>query len=148
MKENCIFCNNEFEEFSIREYKNWDLQLFRDDQYYIGRSAIVFRNRHIVDLVNLNKNEYDELFTDVIPDLQKSLGKIFDPDLYNYSKIGNDCEHLHMHIVPRYKTSREFMGIKFEDEYWDQTYAQDYDRIKLNQNKISNLINILKNNME
>lgn len=133
MIKDCIFCNDKFVDESIKRYDNWDLQLFRDDQYYIGRTVAVFKGRHIVDLIDLLPYEREELFEVLIPELQKSLSKIYDPDMYNYSSIGNDCPHLHLHIIPRYKEPRIFKGRKFEDEYWNETYSQNYERVKLDQ---------------
>lgn len=146
--KNCVFCQNEFSEYSIKNYENWDLQLFRDDQYYIGRCAIVFQNRHIEDITELNNEERDELFDTVIPELQESLGKMFDPDLYNYTSLGNDCRHLHIHIIPRYKNTVMFDGEEFEDEFWNETYAQDYQSIKLDDNKYTKLINQINKNLK
>lgn len=131
MVKNCLFCDDKFVDESIKRYDNWDLQLFRDDQYYIGRTVAVFKGRHIVDLTELSPDEREELFELLIPELQESLGKLYDPDMYNYSSIGNDCPHLHMHIIPRYKEPRTFQGKRFEDEYWDKTYSQNYERVKL-----------------
>jgi diadenosine tetraphosphate (Ap4A) HIT family hydrolase len=144
MVENCLFCNDRFGDESIKRYDNWDLQLFRDDQYYIGRTVAVFKDRHIVDLSELRKSEREELFTQVIPDLQASLSKIYEPDLYNYSSIGNDCPHLHMHVIPRYKEPRSFNGKEFEDEYWNQTYSQSYERVKLDEENRKELIQTMR----
>lgn len=147
MNKSCIFCDGKFENYSIKRYKHWDLQLFRDDQYYIGRTAVVFKNRHIVDILELKMNERKELFETIIPELQSSLKKTFNPDLYNYSSIGNDCEHLHMHIIPRYKQIKTFAGQEFNDEYFDRTYARDHKQIKLNEDNIVKLIEYLRENI-
>lgn len=145
---NCIFCQNQFSDYSIKKYKNWDLQLFRDDQYYIGRCAIVLQNRHIEDFAKLNVKEREELFETVFPEIQNSLDKIFDPYLYNYTSIGNDCQHLHIHMIPRYKKTVMFDGKEFEDEFWDKTYAQDYENMKLDDDQITKLIEYIRENIE
>jgi diadenosine tetraphosphate (Ap4A) HIT family hydrolase len=35
--------------------------------------------------------------------------------------------HLHTHVIPRYKTEREFSGIMFRDERWGKNYVP-YDK--------------------
>lgn len=147
MNNKCIFCNKRFKYASIKEYKHWDLQLFVDDQYYIGRTVAALRGRHITNIKDLTKEEREDLFENVIPEINNSINKIFDPDLYNYSSLGNDCRHLHLHIVPRYKKVIEFEGKKFKDEYWNKTYSQDYRRVKLDREDRNKLINIIKDNM-
>jgi len=59
MNDDCLFCNNKFEYSSIKSYKNWDLQLFVDDQYYIGRSVIVFHDGHITNIADITPNEIE-----------------------------------------------------------------------------------------
>lgn len=148
MKRDCTFCNLDFKYESIKEYDYWDLQLFRDDQYYIGRMVAVFRKNHIVDVTDLNEDARSELFDVVISDAQKMLDGLFDPDLYNYTSLGNDCRHLHIHIIPRYKEPKQFNDKTFVDEYWNHTYSQDYSRVKLDQDERKKLINALQDNLD
>lgn len=143
----CVFCNNEFQEFVLKSYQNWEIQLFRDDQYYIGRTAVVLKNRHIENMVELTQDEREELFDLVLPDLVDALDTAFSPDHYNYTSLGNDCRHLHFHVIPRYKTPVTFAGQEFEDEYWNQTYSQEYEKIRLNSTQESKLKNVLKENL-
>lgn len=139
MKESCAFCNKEFEDMAIKKYDNWEVQLFRDDQYYIGRLAIVFRDRHIVDISELRPEEWMELH-EIIRDLVDAVDNVLDPDLYNYSSIGSHFEHLHFHFIPRYKSVVKFKGQLFYDEYWGKTYQQDYERYSLHPEKEQALI--------
>lgn len=138
--EDCLFCDRKFEDYSIRKYDNWDVQVFVDDQYYLGRCVVVLRSRHIVNMVNMNEVEREELFNEVLPDLNTALDSAFSPDLYNYASLGNDCRHLHYHIIPRYKDEREFNGMVFEDEFWNKHYAQDYDRVKLDNSDLRSIM--------
>lgn len=147
IKEDCLFCNNEFKYAEIKLYDNWSLQLFVNDQYYIGRSVIVLRGRHIIDITELNIEERKELFKNVLPDLKNAIDELFNPDMYNYSSIGNDCEHFHIHVIPRYKTKRKFDGDVFEDKFFNGTYSQDYERIKLSNKKIQKLKQNIKSNI-
>lgn len=118
--ERCEFCREEFSHTTVKEYENWELQLFTN-QYYLGRCLIKL-NRHIVDLCNLKEEERAELFEKILPALKQAVDHLFDPDIYNYASLGNDCRHFHMHFIPRYGSPREFDGIKFKDENWNSHY--------------------------
>jgi diadenosine tetraphosphate (Ap4A) HIT family hydrolase len=50
------------------------------------------------------------------------LTRLFKPDLFNYASLGNDTHHLHVHVIPRYASPREFQGIAFEDKRWGHSY--------------------------
>lgn len=145
--DNCVFCKNEFSQYRVEQYSNWDVQVFRDDQYYIGRLAVVLKGRHIENMVNLTKEEREELFELVLPDINRGLNNLFSPDHYNYASLGNDCRHLHLHVIPRYKNPVTFDGTEFEDEYWNQTYKQDYERIELPIDKLNKLRSQIKESM-
>lgn len=145
--KNCVFCNNDFEKFSLESYEYWDLQLFRDDQYYIGRTVIVLQERHTEDLADLTVPEREELFDVVIPDVQSALEKTFQPDNYNYTSLGDDCSHLHIHVIPRYQHSVEFNGQTFTDEYWNQTHSEKEESTRLGPEALTDLLFYLSDNL-
>lgn len=117
---NCPFCREEFEHTVVREYEHWTVQLFMN-QYYLGRSLIKL-NRHIEDFFELRQEERNELFEKVVPELKNALDDLFSPDMYNYCSLGNDCQHLHLHVIPRYSDPRSFEGQEFRDENWNSHY--------------------------
>jgi diadenosine tetraphosphate (Ap4A) HIT family hydrolase len=41
--------------------------------------------------------------------------------------LSNTSPVIHIHIIPRYKESREFAGTVFKDQRWGKNYAP-YDR--------------------
>lgn len=104
----------------VTEYGHWTV-LLHFNQYYLGR-CIVALNRHIVDLFELQEEERRALFEMVVPDLRAALTAVFDPDLFNYAALGNQVRHLHLHVIPRYASPREFAGERFEDERWGRNY--------------------------
>lgn len=120
MKEDCEFCQNEFEHTVIKDYENWEIQLFLN-QCYLGRTLVKLK-RHVVDLTEVNKQERVELFEKVLPELKQAADSLFDPDLYNQATLGNDCRHFHLHVIPRYETRRKFDGKEFKDENWNSDY--------------------------
>lgn len=121
MEEECEFCQEKFEHTQIKKYDNWTVNLFLN-QYYLGRCLIKL-NRHTIDLFEITREERKELFETVIPELKQALNKSFSPDLYNYLSLGNDCRHLHIHLIPRYSSEREFKGKTFTDENWNSNYT-------------------------
>lgn len=118
--EDCEFCRNKFSETVLKEYENWEIQLFLN-QYYLGRSIIKLK-RHAVDITDLSKNEREELFEKVFPELENAVGELFSPDLYNQATLGNDCRHFHIHFIPRYSSDRELNGEVFSDKNWNEDY--------------------------
>ena len=144
--ESCPFCESKFQDATIKEYEYWSLQVFVDDQHYIGRSVVVLK-RHLVDLVGLSVKERNEFFDTVLPDLTTCLNQTFSPDLLNYAQLGNDCEHLHIHCVPRYKEPVLFEGEEFVDEYWGETYQQGYERVVFSHEKLMTLKNLLADHL-
>lgn len=146
IESGCEFCRGEFEDTVICEFEYWEVQLFKD-QSYLGRSLIKLK-RHAVDLTDLNQNEREELFENVLPMLQDSLDTVFNPDLYNQATLGNDCRHFHLHVIPRYQDEREFEEIIFRDENWNSHYKNQESSLELSDNifqkiklKIRNEIN-------
>lgn len=96
-----------------KEYKHWFVMVSRE-QHTLGTSLIVLK-RHTVRFSSLKKEELLEL-NRIQKKTEKKLDKIFKPDLYNYLQCGNQVEHLHFHLIPRYKQPRSFGGKKFVDK--------------------------------
>ena len=40
----------------------------------------------------------------------------------DYASLGNTFRHLHVHLVPRYREPREFLGLTFVDARWGRNY--------------------------
>lgn len=119
-QSDCEFCRGKFSETVIKEYNKWEVQLFLN-QYYLGRSIVKLK-RHAVDITDLEKEERNELFEDILPELENAMDRLFEPDLYNHATLGNDCRHFHLHFIPRYSSKREFNGEVFKDENWNKDY--------------------------
>ncbi|MEM0083925.1 MAG: HIT family protein [Candidatus Methanomethylicia archaeon] len=115
----CPFCDEEINKITIYEGRYWKITL-NPNQYYLGRSMIILK-RHLEDPLELSDDELMELIS-LTKTFVKVLKKIFQPDLFNYAMLGNIVRHLHLHIIPRYKTERIFEGIKFVDENWGKHY--------------------------
>ncbi|MCK4553307.1 HIT family protein [Candidatus Pacearchaeota archaeon] len=91
----------------IKEYNFWKL-LIHPNQYYLGRCMIVLK-RHIEDITEINDNERNELFN-IMKNLRKVIGELFEANLFNYASLGNITRHAHVHFIPRYNHEVEFEG--------------------------------------
>ena len=119
----CFLCKKN-EDLLVKQYERWTL-IVHPNQYYLGR-CILKLNRHIVDLFDITEDEQDELFS-IMKDVKNALSESFRPDFFNYASLGNKVEHLHMHVIPRYKDKRTFDGITFMDGRWGHNY-KPYDK--------------------
>ena len=91
----------------------------------------------------MTEEEIEEYFK-IGRELKRVLSKLFKPDLFNYATLANVAIHLHTHIIPRYKSKREFLGIIFTDEKWGQNYAPYRKDFKLSEEQLIKLRDALK----
>jgi len=66
-----------------------------------GHAAVVFRGRHVADLVDLTPEELAHYWRDV-QHVGRAINRAFAPCHVNYLLLGNWVPHLHVHVVPRY----------------------------------------------
>jgi len=114
-----------FEKDKIKDYKYWTI-FIHQNQGYLGRCVIWCKREDALDLTDANEEEQKELFL-VLRDLRNALIKVFQPDWFNYSFLGNETRHLHAHFVPRYAQPKVFEGITFEDKLWGHNYKTDHN---------------------
>jgi diadenosine tetraphosphate (Ap4A) HIT family hydrolase len=73
------------------------------NQTYRGHCQLVFDPRHVVGLENLTAEEYGGFLADARR-AALAIVEVCRPDLMNYACLGNVMPHVHMHLVPRYRT--------------------------------------------
>ena len=73
------------------------------------------------------KEEVREEFFQIGRHVKQALKTLFKPDKMNYAALSNTSPVIHVHIIPRYKDTKEFNGVTFKDMRWGQNYAP-YDR--------------------
>ena len=113
---NCIFCKlDESNKTHIKEYKFWSI-LLSFNQHTLGSSLIVLK-RHIEWFKDITEEEYAEFYS-VMKDLENALIKSFNPDKLNYLMLSDNVSHFKFHVIPRYKTSKEFAGKTWIDANW------------------------------
>ena len=115
----------DYEQLKIKSYKHWDLYL-HENQCYVGRVFVLLKDENIEDFLAIEGETREEFFQ-IGEDVKKALKVIFQPDKMNYAALSNTSPVIHVHIIPRYKESREFAGVVFKDERWGKNYAP-YDR--------------------
>ncbi len=134
-----------FKELPIKEYKHWTLYLHKK-QRYLGRVYLWAKREDAVDFMDMNEDEKGELF-EIGGKVRNVLNELFRPDLFNYAALGNVATHLHLHIIPRYKNSRGFEGIVFEDGKWGKNYAP-YNDFEISEEILKKLVNVIKQKLE
>jgi diadenosine tetraphosphate (Ap4A) HIT family hydrolase len=103
--------------------ERWGVLLYRN-QTYLGRSLVYLRTRRLADALELTRDERDELWDEVFPDLARALAGAFAPDRLNYAHLANRMHHVHWHVVPRYEREpeRTFAGHRFVDRRQGQIF--------------------------
>jgi diadenosine tetraphosphate (Ap4A) HIT family hydrolase len=116
----------DYEQLKIKSYKYWDLDL-HENQCYLGRAFVQLKEAEGVDdFLAIDGDVRDEFFL-IGQEMKAALKTLFKPDKMNYAALSNTSSVIHVHIVPRYKESREFAGLIFKDSRWGQNYAP-YDK--------------------
>ena len=115
-----------YDQFKIKSYKYWDVYL-HENQNYLGRVVLLLKEGiDAEDFLAVDGEARDEFFQ-IGEQLKKALKTLFKPDKMNYAALSNTWEKIHVHFVPRYKSSREFNGMVFHDLRWGKNYAP-YDK--------------------
>lgn len=115
----------DFSKYKIKDYKYWEV-FISQNQSYLGRCVVWCKRADALDLTDATKEEQEELFL-ILKQLKVGVTKVFQPDWFNYSFLGNKTRHLHAHFVPRYATPKNFEGIVFEDKLFGNNWKTDWD---------------------
>ncbi len=114
----------DFSKFLIKEYKHWAIYI-HENQGYLGRCVVWCKREDALDLTDATDEEREELFL-VLRELKEAVEKVFAPDWFNYSFLGNETRHLHGHFIPRYAKPKTFMNAVFEDNLYGHNYKTDH----------------------
>ena len=118
-----------YAQFDVKRYRHWTLRV-SDRQSYLGKAVVwLEREGDMQRLSSLTKDEQIELWDRVLPEYERALENLWKPDHMNYGWLGNlfalHKGHGHMHLIPRYASSREFGGHVFVDTEWGKHYKVD-----------------------
>ena len=111
----CPFCdkNNLKNLPIIYEDKN-HLVFFSKQPVTLGHTLIIPR-KHVKSLLSLTDKETDKLF-ELVKKIAKTIQKVLKPDGLdigtNLGRVaGQSVDHLHIHVIPRYKGDFTFLQI-------------------------------------
>ena len=103
----------------LTEDDHWITSL-NENQATLGRIYFVLQ-RHETDVAALTEAEQSSLWQ-WVSKVKSALDVVFAPDHYNYMFLMNVVGHAHFHIYPRYRTSRTFADVQFDDPQWGGHY--------------------------
>ena len=114
----------EYEWSILKEYKYWTLLLHEKPSPFLGKAVVwLAREGDMQRYSELTLDELKELQI-VLKEYEAALERLWKPDHMNSMWLGNLFHehggHGHMHVFPRYKTSREFDGVEFVDKRYGQ----------------------------
>ncbi|MFH0907047.1 MAG: HIT domain-containing protein [bacterium] len=115
--------SEDFSKNLVKTYKHWEIYV-HENQGYLGRCVVWCKREDALDLTDATLEEQKELFL-VLQDLREASKKIFQPDWFNYSFLGNETRHLHGHFIPRYAKQKTFMDILFKDKLYGHNFKTD-----------------------
>jgi|SRR3989338_8083188 len=105
----------DYEQLRIKTYSLWDLFLHEHQFPYIGRCYASAKREDARSVRDMRKDERDELFDIVVPEWDTAIKVLFAHTKANFASLGNTGNHLHWHLIPRYRESKLLFGIEFID---------------------------------
>jgi diadenosine tetraphosphate (Ap4A) HIT family hydrolase len=116
-----------YAQFDVKHYTHWTLRI-EEKQRYLGQAmAWLERDGNLQRFSSLTEAERNELWNIVLPEYEKAIQELWQPDHMNYAWLGNNVDahngHGHLHLIPRYKMPRIFAGREFVDGRWGYNYA-------------------------
>ncbi|MCI8556661.1 MAG: HIT family protein [Lachnospiraceae bacterium] len=110
MAEDCMYCqladHRRLQLMTwIGELKVSALHLYRE-QSYLGRCVLVY-HEHVQKLTDLAPRVHAAFFKDVEV-AAHVLTEVYHPDKINYLILGDLCQHLHIHLVPKYQEGTDW----------------------------------------
>jgi diadenosine tetraphosphate (Ap4A) HIT family hydrolase len=139
------FSRDEWNDLRIYETKNWYVNV-RQDQHLLGWLIIVCKDMKDISFPNLETPKLIEL-TELLQKLELLLTKLFKPDRFNYLQAGNVDSILHIHLIPRYKTNREFNKQIFTDPWWGKMFEKKLWKDLPEKDTVIKLSDILKSGL-
>lgn len=111
----CPFCNkNNLKEHEIIYEDNNSLVFFSKQPVTVGHTLVITK-KHVKSLLALADKDIDKLF-ELVKKIAKIIHKVLKPNGLdigtNYGRVaGQSVDHLHVHVIPRYKGDFTFLQI-------------------------------------
>jgi len=104
------------------------------NQCFKGRVIYVY-HKHIDDISQIDVNHYFEADKEIIV-IAKAIKRIFNADLINAASLGNHVQHLHWHIIPRYKNDPNWGNPPWPHGVEELTEAEQKERCLFIRNEL------------
>jgi len=111
----CPFCNkNNLKKHEIIYEDNSYLAFFSSQPVTLGHTLVIPK-KHVKSLLAVADKDIDKLF-ELVKKIAKIIHKVLKPNGFNigtnYGRIaGQSVDHLHIHVIPRYKGDFTFLQI-------------------------------------
>jgi len=124
----CALCEdlNERSPTFATRFMHWTL-LVNYMQPTLGSSLVVL-NRHVSRLSDVRLYEMVD-YWNITQFLEEALTKSFNPERINHLMLANAVNHVHYHVVPRYRQTQIFAGQSFRDENYGSTPIMIKERL-------------------
>jgi diadenosine tetraphosphate (Ap4A) HIT family hydrolase len=100
----------------------WTVALNRN-QNLLGKTMLIL-NRPSESVAELTPDEWIDLGRQ-IHRLRVALDSLFAPDHYNYAFLMNLDAQVHLHVVPRFRTAREWDGQTYDDPHFGELFGTE-----------------------
>lgn len=118
--------NPKFDKFLVENAEFWDAYVSERGANNLGRMYFWLKRDGVIDFDDLTEEELIELRA-LYKKYKKILRELFNFDgPLNFAYLANEeshKHHCHYHLVPRYKTSRTFSGVEFNDVSWGSIWT-------------------------
>lgn len=111
----------DYQKLQVYRLGTWVWQV-HENQSYLGRMILRLDRPETGSLSQCTASEWSSLH-DNIRAYEEVLSKLFSPDRFNYSQLGNVYPQLHIQAVPRYASKRNWQTWVFEDKHWGNNWA-------------------------
>lgn len=93
------------------------------NQNLLGKTVLVV-NRPVESVTALRPDEWSNLHCQITR-VTEALDELFKPDQYNHAFLMNADAHVHLHVVPRYRTERRWGGQIFSDPHFGALFGTE-----------------------
>ncbi len=108
--------------FVIAEFDHC-LWVVSPHQFHQGYTLLLLKN-HVRDLHDLEPNVHDALFREVRIAAQAAVAA-YQPWRMNYASLGNQVQHVHVHLFPRYENDPDHLQHPWHG-------AQEFEQHRIN----------------
>src|SRR5215468_9465996 len=111
----------EYARLEVCRLGSWIWQI-HENQSYLGRMILRLSRSETGSLSHCTSEEWVSL-RENLRAYENLLERLFAPDRFNYSQLGNVFSQLHVQAVPRYAADRTWRNMVFHDRNWGKNWA-------------------------